>query len=305
MEKIVELNKVSKSYGDFKAVDELSLDVFRGDVFGFLGPNGAGKSTAMRIMLSLIAPSLGSLKIFGKEFSKNRNDILRRIGCIIEKPDFYLYMSAEKNLDIFCRLSGVTVSKNKLHEMLELVGLKGREHDKVKTYSHGMKQRLGIAQTLIHDPELIILDEPTTGLDPQGIIDIREMILRLKTEMGKTIILSSHILSEIELVANRMIIINKGKEIVQGEVATLLSSQDLVLTIEVDETTIDNPKLKELNFEQMFLQENGKLQFNISRDEIPEIVSKLNSIGIKIFSVSYRRALEEYFLKLTTENHHL
>lgn len=168
-----------------------------------------------------------------------------------------------------------------------------------------MKQRLGIAQTLIHDPELIILDEPTTGLDPQGIIDIREMILRLKTEMGKTIILSSHILSEIELVANRMIIINKGKEIVQGEVATLLSSQDLVLTIEVDETTIDNPKLKELNFEQMFLQENGKLQFNISRDEIPEIVSKLNSIGIKIFSVSYRRALEEYFLKLTTENHHL
>ncbi|MEI7801564.1 MAG: ABC transporter ATP-binding protein [Bacteroidota bacterium] len=304
MEKIVELNKISKSFGAFHAVNELSLEVQRGDVFGFLGPNGAGKSTTMRMMLSLIEPTEGAIKIFGQELSKNRNEIMRRIGCIIEKPDFYLYMSAEKNLEIFCRLSGVTPSKNKVHEVLELVGLKGREKDKVKTYSHGMKQRLGIAQTLIHDPELIILDEPTTGLDPQGIIDIREMILRLKTEMGKTIILSSHILSEIELVANRMIIINKGKEIVQGEVATLLSSQNLVLTIEVDDSTIDSVKLKELNFEKMFQHENGKLQFNISRDEIPEIVSKLNSIGIKIFSVSYRRALEEYFLKLTTENYH-
>lgn len=302
MEKIVELNKISKSFGAFHAVNELSLEVQRGDVFGFLGPNGAGKSTTMRMMLSLIEPTEGSIKIFGKELSKNRNEIMRRIGCIIEKPDFYLYMSAEKNLEIFCRLSGVTPSKNKVYEVLELVGLKGREKDKVKTYSHGMKQRLGIAQTLIHDPELIILDEPTTGLDPQGIIDIREMILRLKTEMGKTIILSSHILSEIELVANRMIIINKGKEIVQGEVATLLSSQNLVLTIEVEQDSIE--RLKELKIEKLSGNENGKLLFNVSREEIPEIVSKLNSIGIKIFSVSYRRALEEYFLKLTTENYH-
>ncbi len=283
-------------------MDELSLEVQRGDVFGFLGPNGAGKSTSMRMMLSLIQPTQGSIKIFGKELSKNRNDIMRRIGCIIEKPDFYLYMSAEKNIDIFCRLSGVTAPKNKIHETLELVGLKGREKDKVKTYSHGMKQRLGIAQTLIHDPELIILDEPTTGLDPQGIIDIREMILRLKNEMGKTIILSSHILSEIELVANRMIIINKGKEIVQGEVATLLSTQHLVLTIEVEETS----ELSNVDSfgNKLVSRENGKLLFNVSREEIPAIVSQLNEMGIKIFSVSYRRALEEYFLKLTTENYH-
>ena len=130
------------------------------------------------MMLSLIQPNSGSIKIFGEELSKKRNEIMRRIGCIIEKPDFYLYMSAEKNLSIFSRLSGVDASKKRIYELLETVGLKGREQDKVKTYSHGMKQRLGIAQTLIHNPELIVLDEPTTGLDPQGIIDVREMILR-------------------------------------------------------------------------------------------------------------------------------
>ena len=303
METIIELNKISKSFGAFRAVNELSLQVLKGDVFGLLGPNGAGKSTTMRMMLSLIQPSQGSIKIFGKELSRHRNEIMRSIGCIIEKPDFYLYMSAEKNIEIFCRLSGVSATKNKIHEVLELVGLKNREKHKVKTYSHGMKQRLGIAQTLIHNPELIILDEPTTGLDPQGIIDVREMILRLKNEMGKTIILSSHILSEIELVANRMIIISKGKEIVQGEVSTLLSSQNLVLTIEVDNVSLALERLKGFNPEKMSA-ENNSIQLSVSHNKIPEIVNELNKAEIKIYGINYRRALEEYFLKLTTENSH-
>ncbi len=299
MENIIELNKISKSFGAFNAVNELSLEVFKGDVFGFLGPNGAGKSTTMRMILSLIKPSSGSIKIFGLELNSHRNEIMRRIGCIIEKPDFYLYMSAEKNLQLFSKLSNVDVSKNKIHEVLELVGLKGREKDKVKTYSHGMKQRLGIAQTLVHNPELIILDEPTTGLDPQGIIDIREMILRLKNEMNKTIVLSSHILSEIELVANRMVIINTGKQVVQGEVKELLSSQDLILSVEVEDGKVALQKLNGYKKEKFSSQENNTLKFSLSKNEIPELVNELSKTGIKIYGITYRRALEEYFLKLT------
>lgn len=299
MENIIELNKISKSFGAFNAVNELSLEVFKGDVFGFLGPNGAGKSTTMRMLLSLIKPSSGSIKIFGLELNSHQNEIMRQIGCIIEKPDFYLYMSAEKNLQLFSKLSNVDVSKNKIHEVLELVGLKGREKDKVKTYSHGMKQRLGIAQTLVHNPELIILDEPTTGLDPQGIIDIREMILRLKNEMNKTIVLSSHILSEIELVANRMVIINKGKQVVQGEVKELLSSQDLILSVEVEDGKVALQKLNGYKKEKFSSLENNTLKFSLSKNEIPELVNELSKTGIKIYGITYRRALEEYFLKLT------
>ncbi|HSH66619.1 MAG TPA: ABC transporter ATP-binding protein, partial [Bacteroidia bacterium] len=191
-EKIVEVKELVKHYGKFKAVENVSFDVFRGDVFGFLGPNGAGKSATIRTMLSLIRPTSGELHLFGKNLSKDRNYILKRIGCIVEKPDFYKYLSAQKNIELFARISGSPVKKAQIQEIIEFVGLKGREKDKVGGFSHGMKQRLGIAQTLIHDPELIILDEPTTGLDPQGIIDIRNLILQLKNERNKTIVLSSH-----------------------------------------------------------------------------------------------------------------
>ncbi len=231
---IIELRHLSKTFGDLHAVDDLNLDVFEGDIFGFLGPNGAGKSTTIRMMLSLVKPSEGLISIFGKELNQNRHEILQRIGCIIEDPDFYLYLSGEKNLDLFARLSGKSPETKKIHELMELVGLKGREQDKVKTYSHGMKQRLGIAQTLIHDPDLIILDEPTTGLDPQGIIDVRNLILHLKNDLRKTIFLSSHLLHEVEQIATRMAIINKGKAVVQGNVSELLSTHDLNVSVEVD-----------------------------------------------------------------------
>ena len=179
MDKIIEVRGLNKSYGSFKAVESLDLDVYRGDVFGFLGPNGAGKSTTIRMLVSLIKPTEGIIKIFNEDLSTHRNSILRRVGCIVEKPDFYNYLSAKKNLELLSNHNGLTLKKNKISELLEFVGLKSRGDDLVKTYSHGMKQRLGLAQALIHDPELIILDEPTTGLDPQGIIDIRNLILFL------------------------------------------------------------------------------------------------------------------------------
>lgn len=298
-EKIVEVKNLVKHYGKFKAVENVSFDVYRGDVFGFLGPNGAGKSTTIRTMLSLIRPTSGELHLFGKELSSNRNYILRKIGCIVEKPDFYKYLSAQKNIEIFARVSGVSADKKKVQEIIEFVGLKGREKDKVGGFSHGMKQRLGIAQTLIHDPELIILDEPTTGLDPQGIIDIRNLILQLKNERNKTIVLSSHILSEIELIANRLVIINKGKSIVQGSVSELLNAQELIVSFSVDNIEKAKELLQQANMQQLISKiEENNLLLHISQQEIPVINKLFCEKGVNVFSIESKRKLEDYFLKL-------
>jgi ABC-2 type transport system ATP-binding protein len=300
---VIQLHQLTKNFGELCAVDKLSLEVFEGDIFGFLGPNGAGKSTTIRIMLSLVKPSHGTVSVFGKELNQNRHEILQRIGCIVEDPDFYLYLSGEKNLELFGKLSGKQPEKKKIYELMELVGLKGREQDKVRTYSHGMKQRLGIAQTLIHDPDLIILDEPTTGLDPRGIIDVRNLILHLKNDLGKTIFLSSHLLHEVEQLATRMAIIHKGKSVVEGNVSELLSAHDLIVSVEVrDEEKIKSviansgwqPKLKS--------SVNSHFDFNISKNEIPMLNKFLSERGIEIFKMEYKRTLENYFLKLTSEN---
>ena len=298
-EKIVEVKHLVKHYGKFKAVEEVSFDVYRGDVFGFLGPNGAGKSTTIRTMLSLIRPTSGELHLFGKNLSTHRNYILQKIGCIVEKPDFYKYLSAQKNIEIFARISGARIDKKKIQEIIEFVGLKGREKDKVGGFSHGMKQRLGIAQTLIHDPELIILDEPTTGLDPQGIIDIRNLILQLKNEHNKTVVLSSHILSEIELIANRLVIINKGRSLVQGSVKELLNAQELIVSFSVDNIEKAKQILQEANMQQLIHNtEEHNLLLHISQEEIPVVNKLFCDKGIRVFSIESKRKLEDYFLKL-------
>jgi ABC-2 type transport system ATP-binding protein len=298
-EKIVEIKHLSKQFGKLTAVEDVSFDVYRGDVFGFLGPNGAGKSTTIRAMLSLITPSSGEIFLFGRELRKNRSYILSKIGCIVEKPDFYKYLSAEKNLEIFARISGTTVSKSKIHEMIEFVGLKGREKDKVGHFSHGMKQRLGIAQTILHDPDLIIMDEPNTGLDPQGSIDIRNLILQLKNERNKTILLSSHILSEIEIIANRMVIIAKGKSVVQGNVAELLNKQDLIVYFEVDQPEKSCQIISQKNPAIVFgAVENNVIQFQIAHQDIPQINHLLTENGVKVYGIDSKRKLEDYFLKL-------
>ncbi|MBK7430294.1 MAG: ABC transporter ATP-binding protein [Bacteroidetes bacterium] len=296
--KIIEVTNLVKNYGKFRAVDNVSFDVYQGDVFGFLGPNGAGKSTTIRTMLSLISATSGEIKIFGKELNANRREILSEIGCIVEKPDFYKYLSAQKNLEIFARISGKNVPKSKIIEVLEFVGLKGREKDKVLGYSHGMRQRLGIAQTLIHDPKLIILDEPTTGLDPQGIIDIRNLILQLKNERNKTILLSSHILSEIELIANRMVIISKGKTLVQGNVKELLDEEVLLVSFTVD--NIEKARTLITNkFPQAFQSASeNQILLHISKDEIPKYNKMFIDENIQVFGIESKRKLEDYFLKL-------
>ena len=301
-DKIIEVNSLTKHFKEIRAVNSLNINVFEGDVFGFLGPNGAGKSTTIRMLLSLIKPNEGSIKLFGKSLQKNRIEILKKIGAIVEKPDFYGYLSAYKNLEILGKISGKVISKNRIMEVLELVGLSGRYKSKVKTFSHGMKQRLGLGQALLHDPDLIILDEPTTGLDPQGMKEIRDLILHLSKEKKKTIFLSSHILHEVELVANRMIIINKGTMRVEGEVKDLLNAKKLKVTFETD----DEEKVKNLISQTSWsgkLESNAKslFMFSLENNEIAELNKYLVQNGVAVNAVIPTRSLEDYFLKITDE----
>ena len=295
---IIKVDHLAKNFGAFEAVKDVSFTVNKGDVFGFLGPYGAGKSTTIRCLLSLIQPDKGTIELFGKSLAHDRAAILRNIGSIIEKPDFYKYLSAQKNLEIFARVSGAQVSSKEISEMLDFVGLGNRAKHKVKGFSHGMKQRLGIAQTLLHKPDLIILDEPTTGLDPQGIIEIRNLILRLKNEQNKTILLSSHQLSEIELIANRMVIINQGRSIVEGEVAALLNSDETVVRIEIDAAETALKKVVAvMNDVQAVVSAPNELEVTLSKKRVPELTRVLVESGCAIHAIEPKRKLEDYFIK--------
>jgi len=299
-DQIIEVRGLTKKFRNLTAVDNLDLNVYHGDVFGFLGPNGAGKSTTIRMLLSLIKPTSGEMKIFGKSITKDRKEIFSKIGAIVEKPDFYLYLSAYKNLEILGKLSGADTSKKKIMEMLELVGLEKRFKSKVKTYSHGMKQRLGIAQALLHDPELIILDEPTTGLDPQGMKEIRDLIIYLSREKGKTIFLSSHILHEVELIATRMIILNKGKTQVEGTVEELLKSDKVMVTFEVDKILEAQNVVNESLWKESYkVTMKNELKFELTKDEITGLNKFLVEKGFAVSAIIPVRSLEDYFLKIT------
>ena len=297
---IIEIKDLSKSFGSFKAVDNLSLTVNQGDIYGFLGPNGAGKSTTIRMMMSLIQPSSGYINIFGMPLSQHRSSIARRIGAIVEKPDFYLYLTAAKNLEILGKLSGANVSKKSIDAILDTVGLLDRASSKVKTFSYGMKQRLGIAQALLHNPDLIVLDEPTNGLDPVGVKEIRELILSLSREQNKTIFLSSHILSEVEIIATNMVIINKGCTIVEGNVQELLNKGLLKVNF-----TVDKPKqaLECLNTSRFNSSNIVITDTSITIETEQSFISDINSLlvanDIKVEGIQSTRSLEEYFLSIT------
>lgn len=301
-DQIIEVKELTKQFRDVRAVDNLNLNVYRGDVFGFLGPNGAGKSTTIRMLLSLIRPTGGHIRLFDKSLNENRIEILKNVGAIVEKPDFYKNLSAYKNLEILARISGKEIKRSRIYEILEIVGLEKRANSKVKTYSHGMKQRLGIAQALLHDPELIILDEPTTGLDPQGMKEIRDLIIRLRKEQKKTIFLSSHILYEVELVANRMIIINKGMTKVEGKVQDLLKSSQLKVTIEVDDSEAALSLMKDTYWiNKLESSLPGKLIFALDNDEVHHLNKFLVERNINVNALIPTRSLEDYFLRITEE----
>lgn len=302
-EKIIEITDLTKRFKKLTAVNSLNLNVYKGDVFGFLGPNGAGKSTTIRMLLTLISPTSGNIKIFGKDLKSNRSKILSRIGAIVEKPDFYLYLTAYKNLEILGKMSGADVSKKSIMQILELVGLADRYNSKVKTYSHGMKQRLGIAQALLHNPDLVILDEPTVGLDPQGIKEVRELILRLSSEKQITIFLSSHILKEIELVSNRMVIISKGTSLIEGEVKELLSKDSNNISIKFKSPkNISNIIHASTYKSNSFSIADSHLNIQIDEDKVPDLIHLLVSNEVQLYSVERKKSLEDYFLRITEQN---
>src|SRR5688572_21742108 len=237
MPAIIEVRHLTRYFNEIKAVEDLSFTVGAGDVYGFLGQNGAGKSTTIRMLLTLIQPGSGAINIFGMDLVKHRKEILRRVGAIIERPDLYKYLNALDNLRIFATMSGVKVTEKKLMDQLAMVGLAERAKSKIKTYSQGMKQRLGIATSLIHDPDLIILDEPMNGLDPQGIADVRNLIIHLSKEKGKTIFVSSHLLNEMEQIADSMLIIDKGKKVAEGTKEELLNPAQTQVELVTDDKT--------------------------------------------------------------------
>ncbi len=305
MNELLAVRDLSKTFGDFKAVKNLSFTVNQGDVYGFLGQNGAGKSTTMRMLLKLIRPNKGEIKFFGKKIELDDYSMLQETGAIIERPDLYKYLSAYDNLKLFAKMSGIKATKQVLMAQLEMVGLADRYDSKAKTFSQGMKQRLGIAIALVHQPKLIILDEPTNGLDPQGIADMRNLILRLSREMGKTVIVSSHLLSEIEMIANRMIIIHKGEKVVEGNVSNLLDPAKTLVEINTTDNTDTLSKLQSTKWASLLETSNKSIRVRMDRKAVPELITTLSQLNANILSVTPRHSLEDYFLSLTNNDTHV
>jgi ABC-type multidrug transport system ATPase subunit len=299
MSSIIDVSGLTKSFNEITAVDDLTFTVKEKGVYGFLGQNGAGKSTTIRMLLSLIRPTKGEIRIFGLDLSKHRKEILQRTGAIIEKPDLYKYLTAIENLNLLATMSGLKLKRKQLLDKLEKVGLAERSDSKIKTYSQGMKQRLGIAVALVHDPDLIILDEPMNGLDPQGIADIRNLINHLSKDLGKTVFISSHLLSEMEQVADSLLIIHKGKKIAEGSMNELLNPEQSRIEIETRSAKELELLLKQTSWANKIISTNGqKIIMQMKRDEVPVFVQQLSEMKQDIFSIHKKNSLEDYFLSL-------
>ncbi|HTX19665.1 MAG TPA: ABC transporter ATP-binding protein [Bacteroidota bacterium] len=297
---IVRTHNLGKRYKNRWAVEDVNLEIYRGDIFGFLGPNGAGKSTTIRMILSLIQPTAGSVELFGHQLRTEREKALAKVAGIVEKPDFYLYLTAIRNMEIAGSLTlGKTPDRKAIASALGLVGLGERANDRVKTFSHGMKQRLGIAQALLCEPDLIVLDEPTNGLDPQGMKEVRELVVRLSKERGMTVFLSSHLLNEVEQVATRMAIINKGTLVVQGNVDELVrnSTKNILLDARPQKKAL--AVMRKMKLVKNPLPDGEGITAEIESPQIPSVVAGLVRAGCKVYGVKQERSLEEYFLSVT------
>ena len=295
-EPILITDNLTKRYGRRVAVDALSLNVERGDIYGFLGQNGAGKSTTIRMALGLVRPTSGRVVLLGHDMKSHPARALAKTGAIIEAPAFYEHFSGWQNLKMFAAMSG-GASGARLEEVLEIVGLRERAGDPVRAYSHGMRQRLGIAQALLPAPEFIILDEPTDGLDPQGIREVRVLVQRLRDEFGLTIMLSSHLLHEVEQICNRVAIINQGKLLYQGAVTALIT-QEHTVKITVDRLA----EARQFLLQHSYASDgnNGSLYLKLTDEQIPPLNALLVGQGFRVSEIApQRETLEQVFLRLT------
>ncbi|MFA6233917.1 MAG: ABC transporter ATP-binding protein [Bacteroidota bacterium] len=296
---ILQTSRLTKRFGKRLAVQNLDLEVRRGDIYGFLGPNGAGKSTTIRMVLSLIAPTSGSIRLFGADVGRDRS-VLARVGGLVERPDFYLYLSAMKNMEIVSALYG-RVDTARIMEVLDIVGLADRARDRVKSYSHGMKQRLGIAQALVANPDLLILDEPTNGLDPQGMKEVRELVLRLNRDHGMTIFLSSHLLHEIEQIATRMCILHRGELVVQGSVRELLNRERVAVRIHAEPAEHALTLLEAMDWVADVSRQSDHIACTVAEVDLARTNAALVAGGAGVTSFAPRRSLEDYFLNITEQ----
>ncbi|HEX6849115.1 MAG TPA: ABC transporter ATP-binding protein [Chitinophagaceae bacterium] len=301
MSSIIDVRGLTKTFNEITAVDDLTFTVQEKSVYGFLGQNGAGKSTTIRMLLSLIRPTKGQIKIFGLDLSIHRKEILQRIGAIIEKPDLYKYLTAIENLNLFAAMSGIKLTRKQLVDKLERVGLGERADSKIKTYSQGMKQRLGIAVALVHDPDLIILDEPMNGLDPQGIADVRQLINHLSKDQGKTVFISSHLLTEMEQVADSLLIIHKGKKIADGNIHELLNPDQARIELETKSAKELEHVLKQTSWANKIISANGqRVIMEMRREDVPVFIRQMADMKQDIYSINRKNSLEDYFLSLTS-----
>ena len=297
-EPVVRLNGLTKRFGSLTAVDQLDLEVMPGEVFGFLGPNGAGKSTTIGMMLGLIEPTAGSVEMFGLDARGYRSKVLRRVGAIIEAPAFYPYLSGRDNLRVVARYSG-GYDESEIDEVIELVGLAGREKDKVKHYSTGMKQRLGLASVLLGERDLIVLDEPTAGLDPAGTHEFREIIRAAAAQSGRTVFMSSHLLSEVQQTCDRVAIINRGRTVLQESLEDLLHRVGGVY-FEVDNPEQAKTALTDAGVEASVGSEPNTVWAEVGRERIGELNSLLVGAGLVVSGSGVRSSdLESVFLEVT------
>jgi ABC-2 type transport system ATP-binding protein len=292
---MIQLTNVQKKFGQRLAVDGLSFTVERGEIFGLLGHNGAGKSTAIGMMLGQVWPTSGEVKVCGHDVAANRGAALKSVGAIFETPVFYDYLSGWRNLEILSTYTAPT-SRARINEVVEWVGLTGREQSKVRTYSHGMRSRLALAQALLPKPELLILDEPSDGLDPEGIHEMRQTILRLQRELGLTIFLSSHLLNEVEQLCGRIAILQQGKKVFEGSVAEVKTARGRVAL-----KTPDFPAAARLLQERGLITATAEDRFITLAENrsTAEIIQMLVSAGMAVEGIwQHEQTVEDFYLGL-------
>ena len=294
---ILKIKNLNKSFGNKKILKNVSFNVNEGDILGFIGPNGAGKTTTIKMILGLQSINSGTVTINGYDIKKNFEKAIKKVGTIVENPDLYMYLSGYDNLKLISNLYK-NVDKKRIDEVIKIVKLETRIKDKVSKYSLGMRQRLGIAQALLHKPNLLILDEPTNGLDPEGIKELRDIIKRLATKEKVGVVISSHNLSELESFCNKIVIIKNGEIVETNELKKVKNIEESYI-FEVDEIS----KISKILEEKIEKINDNSFKIHINKESIPEIIKKLIENGIKIYTVKEEEiSLEDAFLKRTGGN---
>jgi len=304
MNNVLELNDVHKSFGKIEIIKGISFEVKEGEVYGFLGPNGSGKTTTIRMIVGLIKPNSGNIRINGYDVQKQFVKAVSSVGCIVENPDMYLDFTGRENLNIFAKLYG-NVDSKRIDEVVEIIGLKDRIDDKVKKYSLGMKQRLGLGQALLPKPKLLILDEPTNGLDPLGIIDFRNIVKSLANEYNTAVFVSSHILSEIEQLCDKVAFIDNGLIKSIEKINGLSSNSTEKIILKINEIEKAKQLLEEVSFVKKVEEKEGSLIITADKDCYSMLITILSAKGIQILDINrIHQNLEDRFMEISGGGKH-